>query len=208
MSIITFPSVMSIPKQITWTWQPKVAKFGGDNNPAGGGLHRVIRPGGVYTMSATWDTLEPDEWLEMEAFLEQLGGAWVKLPHWAYSPRGSLDGTPTVNGGGQDGKTLNTTGWAANAVGVLKTGDFLGLEGNALVRAAATVDADGSGNAAVPLTRPLPVSPSDASAIEVDEPKALFTLAGPESVAADYTPPEFGAFSLTFRQDITDGAGS
>lgn len=88
---------------------------------------------------------------------------------------GSGGGTPTVDGAGQTGDSLDTTGWPASTTGVVLEGDVMRLGSEAdtnFVRAASDVDSDGSGNATIPLTVQIGSDnePSNGATVHTDHP--------------------------------------
>ncbi len=112
-----------------------------------------------------------DEFAPIWAFLTDLQG---RLNSFSYvlpehAARGSMPGTPLVNGADQTGKTLTTDGWTVSQSGVLKAGDFIRIGDDLKTyMVTADVDSDGSGEATVPLNTPLQASPDDDAAITAD----------------------------------------
>jgi hypothetical protein len=90
-------------------------------------------------------------------------------------PQGSGAGTPLVNGAGQKGYTLSTSGWTPGAIGVLKAGDWLQI-GYRAYRNLFDVDADGSGHATLSLSWPMRESPADGDAIILNNVRVLMRL--------------------------------
>lgn len=101
-------------------------------------------------------------------------------PEWATSPRGSVAGTPVVDGGSQTGTTLATRGWDASETGVLLGGDYIQLtdgSGNKrLHMVTQDADSDGSGEASVEIWPALRFSPSDGDSIVTSSPQGTFRL--------------------------------
>jgi hypothetical protein len=95
------------------------------------------------------------------AFLEVLAFFYRDQTSFTVSHLGQMDlggtggGAPIVNGAGQTGYVLTTSGWPATAT-VLKAGDVFTIAGLSLVYdVTADVTSDGSGNASIPLNPPL-----------------------------------------------------
>jgi len=94
--------------------------------------------------------------------------------------RGSLLGTPLVNGASQTGLELITDGWTVSSNGVLLPGDYIQLGSGALTRlykVMKQVDADGSGNATIDIQPRLRESPADGEALIFSNTKGTFRLA-------------------------------
>jgi len=91
-------------------------------------------------------------------------------------PRGSALGAPVVDGAGQSGQVLNTTGWDPSETGLLLKGDHIQLPNNRLHVVLNDVDSDGSGDAAIDIWPRLRESPADASTIITANPRCIFRL--------------------------------
>ena len=82
---------------------------------------------------------------------------------------GSLLGTPAVLGANQTGKVLLTDGWTPEATDVLKAGDFIRIGSDyKTYQVTEDVDADGDGEADIPLNTPLAAVPDDSDLITAD----------------------------------------
>ncbi len=108
-------------------------------------------------------------------------------------------GSPVVNGAGQTGTTLVTSGWSGTG---LRVGDFFSLGTLSALRLyRVTADAVPSGGAAtlqfVPVLR---ASPANGAALNVTNPGVLLRLAGP--VPTDIGRVDKHAFSLNAREAI------
>jgi hypothetical protein len=117
-----------------------------------------------------------DDWA---AFLMQAKGmsnAFLLGDASSKTPRGSVAGTPLVNGANQVGYNLNTKGWTANAQGVLKRGDWIQLIYR-LHKVLDDVNADASGNATLALYPQIRETPADGQAIVTRNTQGLFRLA-------------------------------
>ncbi|HEV8189437.1 MAG TPA: hypothetical protein VGP83_16910 [Pyrinomonadaceae bacterium] len=93
----------------------------------------------------------------------------------ATAPAGSAAGSPLVSGDGQKGFSLATSGWTANAVGVLLPGDWLQI-GQRLYRTLLAADADATGNATISIWPPLRESPVDGAPLILTNTQGLFRL--------------------------------
>jgi hypothetical protein len=93
----------------------------------------------------------------------------------ATAPQGSGAGTPAVNGDGQSGFTLVTTGWTPGASGVLLPGDWLQI-GFRAYRNLLPVNADGSGNATLNIYPSLRETPADGDSLVLHNVQVLMRL--------------------------------
>jgi hypothetical protein len=90
-------------------------------------------------------------------------------------PKGCALGTPVVNGSNQSGYSIVTRGWQPNTRSILMFGDFIQI-GYRLYKLTDTVDADGDGDATLPIWPPLREQPPDGSGIITRNCKGLFRL--------------------------------
>ena len=94
-------------------------------------------------------------------------------------PRGSVLGTPIVDGSGQTGGSLETSGWQTNENGVALKGDYIELGTDLFTRLYKVlndVDADGSGEATIDIWPDLQISPVASDPLVFSEAKGLFRL--------------------------------
>ena len=82
---------------------------------------------------------------------------------------------PMVSGAGQTGYSLSTRGWTPNAENILLFGDFIQV-GLRLYKVTDVVNADGSGDATLPVWPPVRDLPADGSAIITRGCRGLFRL--------------------------------
>ena len=107
------------------------------------------------------------------------------------TPRGSVPGTPLVDGAAQTGRTLNTKGWTASQTGILVAGDWVQVGSGSIQRLyKVTEDAnsDGAGLAALSIWPSLRESPADAETLVTSNCEGVFRLASNEmewGIAAD-----------------------
>ena len=96
----------------------------------------------------------------------------------ASTARGTVAGSPLVNGGSQTGNSLVTDGWTASAT--ILQGDYIQLGTGTttrLYRNLKDVTADGGGNATLDIFPRLRESPSDNAVITVASCQGTFRLA-------------------------------
>lgn len=143
-------------------------------SPLNGTPQNIELPGGRWVMSLT---LQPFSSLlagDVEALLNYLAGGVNTVSCWHFSrpvPRGTIAGSPTVDGGITRGAT--TLPVATVAGYTVKAGDMLGSAGQ-LFMAQADATADGNGDLSVPLVNKARASIANATAIVWSRPKATF----------------------------------
>lgn len=135
--------------------------------------------GQAWVVEATLPTMErsnAEAWVTFLMKLNGVKGTFLLGDPLGAEPRGSVAGTPVVNGGSQTGQSLVTDGWTPGATGVLLAGDYIQL-GQRLYKVLSDVNADGSGNATLDIWPRLRESPADNDTIITDSPVGLFRLA-------------------------------
>ncbi|MDQ2069313.1 hypothetical protein [Natronospira bacteriovora] len=204
--IVPFPNIRH-PGRATWGM---VANNGRFLSVLSSAMQEMVRPGARYACEIGFPRLRGRDGQLVEMFLEQLlaNAAWTRMPHWAYQRYGSGSGNPVVDGTLAAGKIVTTRGWSASATAVLEPGDLIGLSSNELCRVTATVNANASGEAEIPIAKPLRTFPSDGEAIEIESPKALFKLANANEWDVQWRSPRKAGLSVGFIEDPTAGAGS
>ena len=174
---------------ITWTTalpRPASFEFGLRSpslvytSPLSGDAQTASLPGADrWVVRMEWPALTRDRSMALEAFLASLRGRVNRLVVWNLGRpalRGAGGGTPVVNGANQTGSTINISGLPNNLTGWARAGDMLGIGGQ-LVMVTASVNSNGSGQAAVSIVPPQRVAPSNGSAIVVAAPTARFVAA-------------------------------
>lgn len=124
---------------------------------------------------------EVEDWLAFLLALNGAEGSFLMGDPLATAPRGSVAGTPVVDGASQTGRTLATRGWTASATGVLLAGDYIQL-GNLgtnrrLYKVLQDVDADGAGDANVEIWPRLRSSPVDGQSVLTSNTVGIWRLA-------------------------------
>ena len=118
---------------------------------------------------------EAEEWIaDLLSLKGMLGTFWLPV-YEGKTPRGSVAGTPQVDGAGQTGETLNTKLWTPSTANVLMKGDYIQLD-NHFYKCLTNVDSDAGGLAVVELNHRLRVSPSDSTSLITSNCKGLFRL--------------------------------
>lgn len=124
---------------------------------------------------ASMNRASAEAWISFLLKLNGRQGTFLLGDPSKATPRGSVPGTPLVNGGSQSGQTLVTDGWTAGQTGVLKKGDMIQL-GQRIYSVLDDVDSDGSGNATFDIWPRLRESPSDNSSVITSSCVGLFRL--------------------------------
>lgn len=94
-------------------------------------------------------------------------------------PRGVATGTPVIDGAGQTGNVLATSGWTTGVTGIMLKGDYFQLgTGMSSTLHMLTEDAnsDGSGDTLLNFEPSVKTSPADGAVITVQNPRGLFKL--------------------------------
>ena len=95
------------------------------------------------------------------------------------NPRGVATGTPVVNGAGQSGNILSTSGWTPSTNGIMRAGDYIQLGSGAgakLHMVVTDANSNGSGVASLEIEPALRVPPQAGSAVVVRNAKGVFRL--------------------------------
>lgn len=147
-------------------------------SPLSKSVQTLQQPGARWRLSLPYYNLRDPDAAIMQAFLVGLLGRANRFTAWNQArprPRGAGTGTPLVAGAGQSGTSLLTDGWTPNVTGILKAGDFFGVNGEVKMMMA-DVNSDGTGQATLTFAVPLRASPADNAPITTDKPTATFML--------------------------------
>lgn len=149
-----------------YNYKTKVQDFGGQQ----------------WRATITVPTIQRDFAEEWNTFLLKLNGSFGTFllgdPNGT-TPRGSVAGTPLVNGAAQTGNILNVDGFTPDQTNVLRAGDYIQLGTFAdarLYKVLDDVDSDGSGEAALTLWPNMRESPADNSPVITSSPQGVFRL--------------------------------
>lgn len=119
------------------------------------------------------------EWQSFGLQLRGKFGVFLMGDPLGKNPMGTALGNPVVDGSGQTGNILQTTGWTPNQIGALKKGDYIqyGSGINARLHFVLNdVNADASGNANINIAPQIRYSPLNGQQIIVNDPKGAFKL--------------------------------
>jgi hypothetical protein len=147
-------------------------------SPLSGQVQTLELPGARWRASFSFENLSDADAATLQAFLVSLRGQSGRFYLWNFArstPRGVATGTPVVSGAGQTGSTLTTSGWTASVTGILKAGDFIGVNGE-LKMVTADVNSTAGGLATLSIEPPLRASPANGAAITTTKPTTTFML--------------------------------
>jgi hypothetical protein len=180
-------NVFDIPNTTT---QMRTVRFGRSENtqifesPISGSVQTSELTGGKWMATFNLVTLtraEAQAWIAFLVKLRGMSGRFYAHDPSNVSALGDLTGSnPQINGGGQTGKSLLVSGFAASTTGVLLAGDAISFD-TATWRerhiVTADVDSDSSGNATLPLAFPMRQSPIQNDLIRTTSASCIMRLA-------------------------------
>lgn len=198
MTILTFPSIIG-PAQVSWQL---AARTQSHTSPFDGSTQTLALPAARWEATLSWPTLAHAERRALDAFLAALLGSAGRFhygPALSHASRQATGtGTVLIKGAGQSGSVLEVDGFGA-AHQAFVAGDFLSYEDTTgrkrLHMATATVSADGSGEADVPIAPPIRRAGADNAAVEIAAPLGVFRLAA-DAVPIRVRPGRFGEVTL------------
>lgn len=109
---------------------------------------------------------QAEPWIAFLLSLNGRKGTFYMGDPTGRTPRGSVPGTPLVNGASQTGQELATDGWTPSQTGILKAGDYIQIGYN-LHRIMVDANSNGSGQATLDIWPRIRTSPADNAAITV-----------------------------------------
>lgn len=131
----------------------------------------------------TMQRANAEQWITFLLSLNGRLGTFLFGDPAGKQPRGSALGTPVVDGAGQTGGSLQTSGWQTNENGVLLKGDYIEIGTSLLTRLYKVLNdanANGSGEAEIDIWPDLQVSPADAGPLIITQATGLFRLSSNE----------------------------
>lgn len=173
-------SILLPPKPAIRTAAPRLLDFGAVLTPPGGGpSQRLNRLGNRFAVDVVAATSRSGaEGRILVARLMRALTEGVLLPFWQGLDVGT-PGTPQVNGGGQQGSTLQLKGFTSGYA--VREGQFFSIIYGGrryLHAAAADVTASDTGTMALPIVPMLRISPNDGATCEFVQPMIEGFLAG------------------------------
>lgn len=126
-------------------------------------------------------TLSTQQLRELAAWLISMKG--MQKHFYAYDPdrrvptgvARNANSAPKVNGGGQTGHSLVTSGWLASTAGLLKAGDYVQV-GSQYYMVLEDVNSDASGIASLNFEPAIRTSPNDQDAVIIENPQMIARL--------------------------------
>jgi len=165
---LTLPTSPVAPRSVVWHQQSVAAKT---ESPFSLSQQIQVHQGERWFVELEYPPMERAAGSDWEAFFAKLNGleGTFLLPTYGRkTPRGSVPGTPQVNGASQTGKSLLTKGWAATQTGILLPGDFIQIGTGATARLymnLVSADSDGGGLSTLDIWPRLRESPADSATV-------------------------------------------
>ncbi len=185
----------------------------GTANPSGAAVVRIEAAGnGWYRCRVSVDTLTGASNTTLTIQTKNAAGAgtyagavgsgiyaWGMAANLGDAPTDYLATTTAALTELQTGASLRSGGWTPNTAGILKAGDYLGVNGELKLL---TTDAasDAFGNALLTFEPPLRASPPDGAALTLSQPTAVFRLQDDDQDTIPIQPPLRGSVTLTFEE--------
>lgn len=119
------------------------------------------------------------DWASFALKLKGSFNRFLFTPPLGKNPRGIATGTPVVDGNNQTGNVLLTSGWTVSTNNILRKGDYfqVGTGMNSrLHMIVEDINSDSFGNATLSFEPALRYSPTDNSAITVNNPAGVFRM--------------------------------
>lgn len=189
MITLPWPALTKAPATFEWWLLSSSLNF---TSPLDGSVQTLELPGARWMVSIVMTPLQEYDTALMESFLAKLRGQANRFTLWNMSrpaPRGTISGSPLVNGAQAAGASLNIK--SAPVGSTLLEGDYIGLNGELrLVGTNAT--ADGGGLMTLALDSPLRNAVTDGMAITLLKPLATFMMTSPEMPHAPKVPGSLG----------------
>ena len=195
-----FPSIS--PNGVEWQLISNTQSF---TSPLDKTVQTLELPGARWMATLSFNNLTDADARILLAFLAALrgqSGRFTMHDHSHPTPSGIATGTPLVAGASQTGGTLVTDGWTPSQTGILKAGDYLGVNGE-LHMVIADADSDVSGNATFSIEPPLRASPADNAAITVNSPTATFRLMDDGQARWKATPGYINSMTISCIESFT-----
>lgn len=206
MPTLTYPALSTQPFGFSMQLRANTQAF---PSPLNGAVQTVELPGAMWVCEVQYDTLRKRDRLLLQAFASRLRGRAGRAFLWDMShstPLGVATGTPLVQGAGQTGASLITDGWTPSITGILKAGDYFGVN-TQLHRLVEDANTSAGGVATLLFEAPLRASPADNAVITVNAPTFKAMLADDEQdiyMARTSLPNLFdGGMTLKFVEAFT-----
>lgn len=173
MTILNFPACRI--SEATFGFYEPVRVF---ESPMDGSVQIELIPAARWSATYHLTAHRRETFAAIQAFLIKCRGGSVYFyghdPD-AKTPRGVATGTPIINGAGQTGTSIITSGWTPNVSGILLQGDYIQV-GTQLRQVCADANSDGSGNATLDIGVPFRVSPANNAPIITNQASCVMRL--------------------------------
>jgi hypothetical protein len=180
MAILALPSSPNI-KQCRWILQGNTIEH---ISPFTRSIQTIELLSSRWMASFTLPPMKQSEaeiWMVWLARLQGRAGRFYAGDPSARVPRGTATGSPVVNGAGQCGISLVTSGWTPNLSSALKRGDYLSWDTPSgwreLHKVTGDFGSDASGNATLTIAPPIRESPASLATITTTNPTCVMALA-------------------------------
>lgn len=201
-TLINYPGL--VPNSIRWTFDRGAGVM---RSPRGGTIQRFDTLAAKWILHFDLPPLQGADADAMGIFLRRAASpsVWFQAPDYSYHRRSVPNGTPKVDGAGQEGAEIDLKGFTPGFVDAVKMGDRIGLKTGQVVVVTEDEDADGAGKLTAKIDPPLRASPADNDDVYIDLPLAVFFL--PASRADGLaTPGDLHAFAFDCEEDIGTSA--
>ncbi|MBC7964234.1 MAG: hypothetical protein H7Y05_14980 [Steroidobacteraceae bacterium] len=192
--VLTFPAVPI--GQAHWSLISRTQSL---ESELDGSLQVLAQLGDRWAAQLTVSDLMGQPARLFSAFVNRLRGSsgrFYMTPPGCGTPLGSAAGSGVVNGANQTGDMLVTSGWIPNQVELLAVGDYFQI-GFELKQIVATASSNAGGLATLTFTPPLRRSPTNGTAIIVNNPSCIMLPADDSQGAHDISGPVIYAFTLS-----------
>lgn len=196
MTTFAFPSVT--PNSSEWSYISNDKTFA---SPLSGSVQTASRSGSRWKITLNFINLTAANRHTMRGFLASLNGKTHRFTVHDHSIalRGTVAGTPLVNGASQTGNTIITDGWTSGDN--LTNGDMIGLDGELKI---VTADiSETAGAMTISFQPEIHTSPANNSSVVTTNPTGIFMLL-PDAVSWSNVPGQdnFSSLSIEAIEDI------
>ncbi len=195
-----FPSI--IPSSVEWSLISNTQSF---RSPMDGSVQTLENAGSRWRALLRFKNLSDSDGRTLLAFMVALrgeAGRFTLYDHSHPNPAGIATGSPLVNGASQTGGTLITDGWTNSVTGILKAGDYIGVNGE-LKMVTSDVDSDVTGKVTLTIEPPLRSSPADNAVITTVKPTTNFRLVDDNQAKSSITAPFIHQVSIACIESFT-----
>jgi hypothetical protein len=202
MTTYAFPTLTSAPSR--WRFGQRSNTFAHVSSQSGG-LQTIEIPGARWTITGSFTRVGGVDRALLDSFFTKQRGQANRFTHYDISypvPRGTMRGSPTVNGAHASGVTsVSINAGAGQGNTTLKEGDRIKL-GPQLCMVVADVTLNGSGVGSLTVEPPIRIALSNGAPVVWDRPLTNFVLASPQW-SGDIEPDFWASFEIEAFEDLT-----